>query len=68
MKLYTTHCPKCKVIEKKLAMRGMEYEEVTDMDKIMEAASLIGVNSAPLLETDDGQILDFMGANRLLNS
>jgi len=68
MKLYTTHCPKCKVIERKLEAKGIEYEEVTDMDKIIEVASTIGVNSAPLLETDDGKVLDFMEANRLLNS
>lgn len=68
MKLYTTHCPKCKVIERKLEAKGIEYEEVTDIDKIIEVASTIGVNSAPLLETDDGKVLDFMEANRLLNS
>ena len=68
MKLYTTHCPKCRVIERKLEAKGIEYEEVTDIDKIIEVASTIGVNSAPLLETDDGKVLDFMEANRLLNS
>lgn len=68
MKLYTTHCPKCKVIEKKLAAKGLEYEEIDNIDTILAVANKIGLNSAPLLETDDGKILNFAEANRLLNS
>ena len=68
LKLYTTHCPKCKVIEKKLAMKNLEYEQVEDMDEILKAAEKAGVNSAPLLELEDGKILDFIEANKLLNS
>lgn len=68
MKLYTTHCPKCKVIEKKMALKGIEYEEEDNIDEIMKVAAKAGVNSAPLLETDDGRVLNFAEANRLLNS
>ena len=68
MKLYTTHCPKCKVLEKKMALKGIEYEEEDNIDEIMKVAAKAGVNSTPLLETDDGRILDFAEANRLLNS
>lgn len=28
--LYTTHCPKCMVLEKKMATKGIVYEIVTD--------------------------------------
>lgn len=68
IKLYTTHCPKCKVLEKKLALKNLEYEQVEDMDEIMKAAERAGINSTPLLELEDGKILDFMEANKLLNS
>ena len=30
--LYTTHCPKCKVLTTKLKAKGVDYEEVTDVD------------------------------------
>ena len=28
--LYTTHCPKCGILEKKLASKNIKYEEVSD--------------------------------------
>lgn len=59
IKLYTTHCPKCKVIEKKLAQKGIEYTEVTDKDEMINR----GFKSAPVLEVD-GKILNFGDANR----
>lgn len=57
--LYTTHCPKCKVIEKKLAQKGIEYTEVTDKDEMINR----GFKSAPVLEVD-GKMLNFGDANR----
>ena len=63
IKLYTTHCPKCKVIEKKLAQKGIEYTEVTDKDEMINR----GFKSAPVLEVD-GKILNFGDANRWIMS
>ena len=57
--LYTTHCPKCKVIEKKLAQKNIQYIEVTDVSKMTE----LGFKSAPILEVD-GRIYDFKEANK----
>lgn len=59
VKLYTTHCPKCRVIEKKLAQKGIEYTEVTDQEEMINR----GFKSAPVLEVDD-KILNFGDANR----
>jgi len=59
--LYTTHCPKCKVIEKKLAAKGIEYVEVTDKEKMIQ----LGFKSAPVLEVD-GRIYNFSEANKYL--
>lgn len=66
MKLYTTHCPKCKVIEKKLAEKGLEFELIDDMDEIRKVADKCGVTSAPLLLVDTGEVLDFVAANKWL--
>jgi len=68
MKLYTTHCPKCKVIETKLFSKGIPFNTVEDNNLIMEAASKSGFNSAPLLELEDGRILDFVSANKYINT
>ena len=55
--LYSTHCPKCNVLEKKLKAAGIEYEEVNDINVMLEK----GLQSAPNLEVD-GQIMDFTQA------
>lgn len=55
--LYTTHCPKCMVLENKLKEKNIEYEAITDVS-IMQNKGFL---SAPTLEVD-GEILDFMQA------
>ena len=52
--LYSTNCPKCKVLEKKLDNSGIQYEVVTDEDLMIEKGFL----SAPMLEVD-GTVMDF---------
>lgn len=61
--LYTTHCPKCRVIEKKLAQARVEYIEVSDVQEMTK----LGFRSAPMLDVD-GKIMDFMDANRWLKN
>lgn len=60
--LYTTHCPRCNTIEKKLALKGIEYEEVSDPE-VIEAK---GVKSIPTLEVD-GTMYPFKEANDFIN-
>lgn len=57
--LFTTHCPKCKVIEKKLAQKNIEYEMVEDINIMKEK----GFKSLPMLEVD-GQVFNFVEANK----
>lgn len=59
--LYSTHCPKCKVLESKLKSLGLEYTEVTDVDAMLK----LGIKMAPVLKVD-GKMMDFMTANRFL--
>lgn len=61
--LYTTHCPRCKVLATKLAQKNIEYVENEDID-YMES---IGIMSVPMLEVD-GQLLDFVTANNWINN
>ena len=55
--LYSTHCPKCEVLRKKLNMKKVQYELVTDVDVMTEK----GFMSAPMLEVD-GKYYDFKKA------
>lgn len=61
--LYSTHCPRCNVIEKKLKSKNLEYVEVNDTD-IMKNK---GFTTVPILDVD-GTVMDFSAANEWLNS
>lgn len=61
--LYTTFCPKCKVLEKKLQQKDIVYEVVTDIDVMTEK----GFMSVPVLEVD-GTIMDFKTASDWINT
>lgn len=63
--LYTTHCPRCNVLEKKLTQKGIEFKAKTDFDK--EEMVKRGFASAPLLEVD-GKIMAFSEANEWINN
>ena len=52
--LYTTNCPRCNVLKKKLDMAEIEYE-ICDDEDLMEQK---GFMSAPMLEVD-GVVMDF---------
>ena len=55
--LYSTHCPKCRVLETKLKQKGIDYEEVNDVELMMQK----GFMTAPKLEVD-GVVYDFKEA------
>ena len=55
--LYSTHCPKCKVLEMKLKQKNIVYEEVNDVE-VMQAK---GFMSVPKIEVD-GEVYDFKEA------
>lgn len=55
--LYSTHCPKCKVLEAKLKQKSISYEEINDVDLMMQK----GFTSVPKLEVD-GVVYDFKEA------
>lgn len=63
MILFSTNCPQCKVLEKKLIQKGIEFEITNDIDELLEK----GIKRAPILKTDDGQYLDFSSAIKYVN-
>lgn len=52
--LYSTHCPKCKMLEKRLIERNIPYIECSDVDLMLSK----GIKAAPFLEVD-GELMDF---------
>lgn len=47
--LYTTGCPKCKVLEKKLGSKGVQYSVISNEEEIVSTGFL----SLPILKVDD---------------
>ena len=60
--LFSTGCPKCTILKKKLAQKGIEYAEVNDIQQMLD----MGLQSVPWLEVD-GQMMDFNQANKWIN-
>jgi len=61
--LYTTHCPRCKVLEKKLQLKNIEY---TINDNIEEMLAL-DMLTVPILSVD-GENMEFSDAINWINS
>ena len=55
--LYTTNCPKCRVLETKLNEKNITYTEETDLGVMQQK----GFSMAPMLEVN-GEIYDFSKA------
>lgn len=54
---YSTHCPKCKVLELKLKQKNINFEENNDVELMLQK----GFKSAPVLEVD-GVVYNFKEA------
>lgn len=61
--LYTTGCPKCKVLETKMKQKNINFKTVDDIS-VMESK---GFEEAPMLEVD-GEVMNFPTANKWVNS
>lgn len=61
--LYTTGCPRCKIIEKKLELKGIKFKTNTDEDEMVA----IGLTEAPSLCVG-GELLGFSDAVAWINS
>lgn len=56
--LYTTHCPQCNILEKKLKNAGLEYNVCEDPEEMIR----LGYYAAPLLRVDDDPLYLFKEA------
>lgn len=60
--LYSTGCPKCKVLKTKLDNKNINYNIISDVDIIMSK----GINTVPILEVDEN-MMDFKTAVNWVN-
>lgn len=57
IRLYSTGCPKCKVLEKKMEEKNISFEKIDDVDLMLSK----GFMEVPMLEVD-GELYDFREA------
>lgn len=60
--LYTSGCPKCEVLKKKLNDKGINYTVFSDIDKMIE----MGMTEMPMLSVDN-KLMDFQNAIKWIN-
>lgn len=60
IRLYSTHCPKCKVVEKKLEQAGIQYEliDARENQEVLDELMALGVRQMPVLKVND-ELLGF---------
>lgn len=61
--LYSTNCPKCRVLETKLKQKNIPFKINTNVDEMIK----LGFSEAPILKVDD-KYLGFSEANKYINS
>jgi len=61
--LYSTGCPKCKVLKAKLDSKEIKYEIVNDVDEMLR----LGMTTVPCLGVND-KVLDFKESVDYINS
>ena len=61
--LYTTGCPRCKVLETKLKQKNVEYVECNDVEEMEKK----DISSVPCLGVDE-DLMDFGAAVKWVNA
>ena len=61
--LYSTGCPRCNILKKKLNEKGITFEENNDVEQMIE----MNITQVPVLSVD-GECMEFAQANEWINS
>lgn len=64
VELYTTGCPRCNVLEKKLEQTSLPYDKKENFD--VEELVKLGFDAAPVLKVD-GEYMNFTDAIKWIN-
>lgn len=64
IKVLSTGCPACKILEQKLDNANIQYEIESNEDKILE----YGISTVPFIVEENGNLIGFSEAVQLLNT
>lgn len=63
--IYTTHCPRCEVLKKKLEQKGITlYNEIDSIELMND----MGIKMVPMMSVNNGELMDFSQAIKWINS
>ena len=60
--LYSTGCPKCLILKKKLEQKNISYQENTSVEEMLA----LGITQVPVLKVGDC-LLEFVDANNWIS-
>ncbi len=60
--LFSTGCPKCLILKKKLEQKGIVYQENNSVEEMLE----LGITQVPILKVGNC-LLEFADANNWIN-
>ena len=63
--LYSTHCPKCEILEKKLLQKGIVFTLIDDNAEVVKFGKEHKIMSAPILKVNNA-VFSFSDANAWL--
>ena len=61
--LYSTGCPRCNILKKKLNEKGITFEENNNVEQMIE----MNITQVPVLSVD-GERMEFAQANEWINN
>lgn len=61
--VYSTGCPKCQILKKKLEEKDIEFTECSDVQKMLG----LGITTVPVMEID-GNLMDFKSSVEWVNN
>ena len=59
VELYSTGCPKCNVLKKKLESKGVEFTLIDNPEYVLLKANELNLLTVPFLIMEDGRVLNF---------
>lgn len=62
VKLYTTHCPKCKILEERLNEKKIKFDIIDNVEELQK----MNFKTVPNLDID-GKIYNYLDAIKYLN-
>lgn len=67
MIVYSTGCPQCEVLKKKLADKNVDFTLVENRDEVIKAAEGFGITNVPFMVVDD-KVYNFVESINYINN